>query len=505
MSLIIERRGLVLRPTGDHPLWKSHAQMPAILPLEPGMVRVYFAGRDGQDRTAFTRDRNNFQPRVGAAYRIGDNWVFRGGWGIYYLGQNELGSNQGFSQRTNAIVSEDGRLTPAVTLNNAFTNLPNGRLIDPIGASEGFGSFIGQNIAVNHIDRPLPYSQQFSFDIERQLPFGLLAEAAYVANLTRKFPVRINNVNVIPTSEMGRRAADGSIDTAYYNEQVPNPMAGLIPNNASLNGSTIARQLLLRPYPQYGNIQLNSVPIGRQRYDSAQFKLTKRYASGVTFLASYVIGKTLEQANVYNNQDFLIGNAEGTRLERRSAGDIDIPQKFSIAGVWDLPVGRGKPLGGNMGRVADLILGGWQMNFNVTYSKGWTLDYANALQAVAGSAELDGGLNKNTFEIWDTSLWDTAGGGRVAALSPFELRTFQTRFGDVRTPGYQNWDASLAKFFPITEDVRLQFRFEMVNALNRPWFSRVASNNVSNAQFGTLRPRQENLPRFIKLGLNLRW
>lgn len=465
---------------------------------------IHFAGRDGQPRTAFEPDRNNFQPRIGAAYRIGEKWVMRGGWGLYYLGQDELGSNQGFSQRTNAIVSEDGRLTPAVSLANPFVNLPNGQLIDPIGASEGFGSFIGQNIAVNHIDRPLPYSQQFSFDIERELPFGLLVEAGYVANLTRKFPVRINNVNVIPTSEMGRRAADGSIDTAYYNERIPNPMAGLIPNNASLNGDTIARQLLLRPFPHYGNIQLNNAPIGRQRYDSAQFKLTKRYAAGLTFLASYVIGKTLEQANVYNNQDYVIGNPEATRLERRSAGTIDIPQKFAIAGVWDLPVGKGKPFGGNMGRAADLILGGWQANFNITYSKGWALDYANALQAVPGSAEI-GGLNKDTFEIFDTSLWEQSNGRRVAALSPFELRTFQTRFGDVRTPGYQNWDASLAKFFPITEQVRLQFRFEMVNALNRPWFSTLASNNVSSAQFGTLRPVQNNLPRFIKLGLNLRW
>ncbi|MCB1021397.1 MAG: hypothetical protein KDC27_15815, partial [Acidobacteria bacterium] len=152
---------------------------------------------------------------------------------------------------------------------------------------------------------------------------------------------------------------------------------------------------------------------------------------------------------------------------------------------------------------ADLILGGWQVNWNVTYSKGWTLDYANALQAVAGSAALQNpGQN---LQAWDTSLWNLPNGSRVQALSPYELRTFQTRFGDVRSPGYQNWDASLAKFFPITEQVKLQFRFEMVNALNRPWFSNVQSSNVSSAQFGNLSPVQGNLPRFIKLGLMLRW
>ncbi|MBI1358198.1 MAG: TonB-dependent receptor plug domain-containing protein [Acidobacteria bacterium] len=469
------------------------------------MGGIYFAGVDGQPVTAFNPDKNNFQPRIGAAYRVTNKWVVRGGYGLYYLGQDESGSNQGFSQRTNAIVSQDGNFTPAVHLQNAFANLPGGRLIAPIGSSEGFGSFIGQNVTVNYLDRPLPYSHQFSFDIERELPGGLLAEVAYVANLTRKFPVSISNVNVIPSAEMGRRTATGAIDTAYYNEQIPNPMAGLIPNNASLNGNTIARQFLLRPYPQYGNIQLQNAPIGRQRYDSAQFKLTKRYANGLTFLASYVIGKTLEQANVYNNQDFVIGDAAATRLERRSAAEIDIPQKFSLTGVWELPVGKGKAFGGDMNRAADLLLGGWQLNWNVTYSKGWTVNYPNALQAVTGSAKLDG-LGPN-YEIWDTSLWNGPDGKRVSALSPFELRTFQSRFGDVRTPGYQNWDASLAKFFEINERVRLQFRFEMVNALNHPWFSNPSGSatNVSSAQFGTLQPTQDNLPRFIKLGLNLRW
>ena len=78
---------------------------------------------------------------------------------------------------------------------------------------------------------------------------------------------------------------------------------------------------------------------------------------------------------------------------------------------------------------------------------------------------------------------------------------------DVRVAGYRHWDASLAKFFPIHEQIKLQFRFEMVNAMNRPWFSNLASGalDVTNANFGRLDPVQRNLPRFIKLALNLAW
>ena len=85
------------------------------------------------------------------------------------------------------------------------------------------------------------------------------------------------------------------------------------------------------------------------------------------------------------------------------------------------------------------------------------------------------------------------------------MANFPLRFSDVRLPGYRNWDASVSKYFPIHERMRLQFRFEAVNALNHPWFAAIASVDVTNAQFGRLNPQESNLPRFLKLGLNLQW
>jgi hypothetical protein len=465
---------------------------------------VLFAGVNGQPRTAFIPDKNNFQPRVGVAWQVTNKWVVRGGYGLYFLGQNETGSNMGFSQTTTATVSTDGNLTPAVSLQNAFSNLPGGRLLAPVGNSQGAASFLGQGLGVNYLDRPLPYSHQYSFDIGRELPGNMLAEVAYVGNLTYKIPVAAA-ANFVPASELGRRTAAGAIDTAYYTAQVPNPMAGLIPNNPALNGANIQRQILMYMYPQYSGVSVLNLPIGKQRYDSLQAKLTKRFSHGLTFLASYTVGKTLEQASLLNAQDFVLASPEQTFLEKRPAGQIDTPRKFTLTGVFDLPFGKGKPWAANVPKGVDYAIGGWSLNFNITHQRGWTCDYPNANQVKPGTAKLPGG-EQSMYRWFNTSLWDDPNTGRrVGAQEPYTLRTFPTRFSDVRLPGYHNWDVSLAKYFPIYEQVKLQFRFEMVNMMNHPWFSDIASVNVTAGNFGQLNPTQRNLPRFIKLALNLMW
>ena len=467
-----------------------------------------FAAIGGQPRGAFRPDRNNFQPRIGAAYRLGDKWVIRGGYGLYYLGQNESGASLGFSQRSNAIVSTDGNLRPAVDLTNAFINLPGQQLLSPVGTSEGPASFLGQGPSVNYFDRTLPFSHQYSVDVQRELPGNVLAEVGFVGNETRRLPIRDtaqNNVNVLPASVLGRRNASGAIDTAWYNERVPNPMQGLIPNNANLNGATIPRQLLLVPYPQFSSLALQNLPIGKQQYKGLQTRLTKRFSKGFTFVASYVFSKTTEEVTMLNAQDLNLSDVDATVLEKRSAQETDVPHKFSFAGVLEIPVGKGKAYGSDLPKFAEMALGGWQLNWNLGLQSGWAIDYPNAKQAVAGDARPTD-EQKSQGLLINTALWtDPATGQLVRAQEQFTLRDFPTRFSNVRVPGYQNLDASVSKYFAITETVRAQFRMEMVNAFNHPWFSRISSVDVTSANFGKLDVVQRNLPRFVKLVLNVSW
>ncbi|MBI1790422.1 MAG: carboxypeptidase regulatory-like domain-containing protein [Acidobacteria bacterium] len=465
---------------------------------------VAFAGVNGQPRALIDTPKSALQPRIGLAYRLHDKWVVRGGYGLYYLGEDAIGSSNGFSRQTNAIVSTDG-LTPypGMKTANPFVALPGGKLLDPIGTSLGASSFLGEGVASFKRDRGLPYSHQYSFDIQRELPGSILFEIGYTGNTTRRLPVGFG-LNYIPTNELARRLPNGQIDVAYYSAQVPNPMAGLIPNNAALNGATFTRPNLWYAYPQYPGTGIGAVPVGRAQFHGMNVKVTKRLSSGLSFLSSYSTGKNLRETRILNAQDFGgVTNFESTKLVKEPDQNIDTPRKFVIAGIYELPFGKGRKFAAGVPGVVNQIIGGWQFNYDVTYQKGWVVDYPNAPQNAPGSAKLSG---DQTGDRWfNTSLWKTASGTPVPTQEPFTLRAFPYLFSDVRRPGYKNWDASVSKYFPIREKLRLQFRFEMVNMMNHPWFADIASTDVTNAQFGRLNPTQRNLPRFIKLVMHLNW
>ena len=453
---------------------------------------LQFANVNGTGRGSVLPDKNNIAPRIGAAYRLTEKTVLRAGYGLYYLGQSATGSNNGFSASTSAVTSTDAGLTPAVTLTNAFANLTGGKLISAAGTST---DYYGTSVSANYMNRPLPYSHQYSFDIQRELPLKILFEAGYAGNQTRKLPISAS-LNYLPYDQMGQASS-------YYTTKITNPLAGLVPNNSALNGSTISRIYLLYAYPQYSQVTLNNIPIGKSRYDAAIFKATRRFSDGMTFIFSYTLAKNLEQVSMLNSQDLNTTDYSKTKLEKRPAVEADTPNKINLTGVYEIPVGRGRKFGAQMSPVLNQLVGGWTFNGDYTYQTGWAVAYPNAAQTCSGSAKLS---NATGGQWFNTSCWtDSTTGTRVSKIGDYAYRTFPTYFSDVRLPAYNNMDMSLAKYFPIHERMRLQFRFEAINALNHPWFSGIQSTDVTSANFGKLTATQSNLPRYLKLGLNLQW
>jgi len=463
-----------------------------------------FAGVSGTAREAFNRDLNNFQPRIGVAWQFANKWVMRGGYGLSMLGQNAAGSDSGFSQRTNLVASVDNNLTPAVDLRDPFPTqiFPTG-LLQPIGSSQGLATNLGLGVGAQFMDRPLPYSHQFSFGFQRELPGGWLTDLSYVGNLTRKMPVSLNQ-NFIPADVL--ESLPVAQRAAYFNQQVANPFQGLLPGSA-FNGATIPRQQLLFAYPHFSNVSITNVPIGAQSYHSLQAKATRRLAQGLAAQASYTWGKTLEQMTLLNAQDTTLTDLRDTRLEKR-LNEWDIPHTFSGVVTYELPFGRGRNWLSSTNRGVDALVGGWNFAVQAMYRSGIPIEFPNAAPLEARSARLTPAQRDELarqkgrakfdpfFDTWfDTSLFPGQ------AIAPFTLRNFPTRFPDVRTPMLNSWEISAYKEFRITERVKFQLRGDLHNAFQNAYFGRliVRPNSVTDTRFGQLDPAQQNQVRLLVL------
>ena len=120
---------------------------------------------DCEQQYAFEPKRANWQPRVGVAYRMLDNLVFRGGYGLSYLGQSANGQSYGYSRTTSLVSSTNGDLTPASLVERSLSNklvLRAGSYCSLIGNTQGMATNLGQSISAQYLDPPLPYSHQYS-------------------------------------------------------------------------------------------------------------------------------------------------------------------------------------------------------------------------------------------------------------------------------------------------------------------------------------------------------
>src|SRR5262249_15504251 len=132
---------------------------------------------------------------------------------------------------------------------------------------------------------------------------------------------------------------------------VPNPFAGLVPGT-SLNGATVSRSQLFRPFPQFGGITMLDRNDGRIWYDSLQVSLEKRYSRGLTFVTTYTLSKNIEALGYLNAQDDRPG---------KTLTAWDRPHRLVVAPIVELPFGRGRRFLAGAGGLVDHLVGGWQL------------------------------------------------------------------------------------------------------------------------------------------------
>jgi hypothetical protein len=463
---------------GFDPNAKNPIQAPG-LPLYGGLLFV-----TPDNRLPFHRDLNNWQPRVGIAYHFFKNTVFRAGYGITYLPTFDLPSFSSFNTTTALTASTNGGYTPAVTLTNPYP----GGVVQPSGNSLGLATLVGQSIAFGNPGRNIPYVHQFSAGIQQMLPWKAVLDVSYVGSRTHDMQVS-RNINALNPSYLSMGAA--------LNNQVTNPLAGLVPQSTALNGAKITQQQLLLPFPEFQAINENDLSIGYASYDSLQIKVEKRFAQHFHALLSYTWAKSLQATGYLNN-----GQDPQSALAR-TLSSFDEPYRVVLSGGYEFPkLEKWNPF-------IRGVLGGWQFNTTTTWQAG---------RPVAEPDAYPTGVNPNLGSQASLSQWfntctlSTTGVRENCASTSqpvawiirpaFTLRTASTYFPNVRYPRPVNVDASIFKTFQIREWLRFQIRAEAFNLTNTVWFGSPGTT-VATSAFGVITPSQANDPRFGQIGARL--
>ncbi|MBI3682679.1 MAG: hypothetical protein HY235_20075 [Acidobacteria bacterium] len=423
----------------------------------------------------------------------------RGGYGIFFL-PLAIARRENLVEATATgsspfLGSLDGGRTPYRVLSNPF---PDG-ITQPVGRDANLQRVLtGQVIPTTVAFSEHAYSQQWNFNVQRNLPGNSLVEVAYVGLKGTKLPV-----NVYPSNTLSAETL--RLGTALV-AQTPNPFFGLV-SRGVLSTPTVAKGQLLRPFPQFDNVTVRGFFIGNSNYHSMQLKVQKRFQAGAGVLLSYTASKLItdtESQTSWLEPTAVVQNPYDMRMER-SLSSSDVPQRLVISGNFDLPFGRGKRFLGGAHGLGGKLISGWVINGIYTAQKGVPLfltTAANQTGSLGGgsrpnssgrSAELTGPAQQRLNRWFDPS--------QFSAPPAFTFGNLSRTLPDVRGPGINNVDFSIFKNTAFGPEQRFmfQFRAEMYNLFNRVEFA-LPGTAFGTPQFAVI-SSQNNDPRLIQLAL----
>ncbi|MBS1809750.1 MAG: carboxypeptidase regulatory-like domain-containing protein [Acidobacteria bacterium] len=477
----------------------------------PGLTQ--YACKD-YGRTFVENDPNDVAPRVGFSWDVFGNQksVVRGGYGIFYSTvfsavANFEGTNGFASTGTTYQPPGGNNLLTAFQFRNGFPTAP----LQPLGSALGPNLFApSNNAAFREAYSPTPMSQQWNLSLQQQLPGGFLVEATYSANHGTHLLAGSYDLNQADPAKIQQFGLAGTL-----NNNVPNPFAGKVPG--AFGGATITQAQALRPFPYLGTISVNSPHMGNSIYHALLLSGEKRFSQGFTLLASYTWAKLINDS-VLNPINFVATEGAGefgfqnglyNRRAERAEDPSNVPHRFVLSALWELPIGKGRRLNIDNG-FADAIFGGWQLNTITTIVAGAPLIVRGASNGLANRPDM---LRVPTLpdNFTDTNaqagvLWFDP----TAFVNP-ALYTFGNTpraISQFRNPGAMIMDLSVFKTFKITEGFRVQLRGEAFNAPNHvnlgfpnTSFSPGAAGTNVSAAFGRITTSRD--PRQMQLGLKL--
>lgn len=408
-------------------------------------------------------DKNNFAPRVSFAYqpKFGSNLLGRA------FGNERTVIRGGFAANYdtffNNILSNTAAAAPNVV---GATFIPG----NVINGGRGFANFGPGTLPTSGTLNPLtgvttinpnllnPVSYVYNFGVQRQLPFSLVADIAYVGSRGTKL---------------------------FINEQA----------NPGING--------VRVNPARGPITVRTNG-GDSHYNSLQARLERGFRNGFLLRASYTFSKAIDNvaSDVFvSTGGSSFGSQPFDRSADRGPSSFDAPHRFVLTSLYSLPT-PGFAKGNSFLKNA---LGGFQISAIYSIQSGQVetpfvsgIDLNNDLNpfndrpavsnpnAPANSVAFSNAINGTTSPTGFSDLnGNSISPSAVRYVVSSTIRTGLAGRNTLRGPRFNNLDATLGKRFDIPFGDRrsnFQVRAEFFNVLNHPFFS-AGSGNVTSSLF----------------------
>jgi hypothetical protein len=384
------------------------------LPKDPALVPV---------SQATAPNRLNLAPRFALAWRLPDalggkyDTVFRAGYGIYYTPEIAVEAyDLVLNNQSTVLNTVSGTALPVLTTSNGFPNV----------AGVGEPSYFGVDTHA-----PTPYVQQWNATLQSALPHEVLVEAAYVGSKGTNLGL-FRRFNTALQTETG---------------------ADLSPRPGDLQS--------LRSFPDLGTL-FQRQHIGNSSYNSLQLKVEKRMRKSLSFLASYVWSKSLDDADseLVSLYDSVGAQDENNLHQERGLSFFNVPRRVSAAVVYNLP---------NI-RTLRWLTNGWGVSSVVTLQDGTPLDpvYYSADFANTGTPNRPDLVPGQSISLPASERTPERWFNTAAFTAPAPYTFGNAGRNIIPGPGNEVVDLALHRRFSITERVGLDFRAEAFNSLNHP-------------------------------------
>jgi hypothetical protein len=308
----------------------------------------------------------------------------------------------------------------------------------------------------------------------------------------------MNNPSVL---NMGAAVLGSLCDGSSCPDGVPIPYPGFTGNVAQA----------LRPWPQFTNLNVRSVPYGYSTYNAFNITLEKHFSGGLLGRVAYTNSKLINNGA----EDVLVGDDPGIQNpllagnDGRALSRDDVPQSLILAWSYELPFGKGKKYA--QSGALDKIAGGWMIAATQRYDKGRPLGITMACdfcgyifsnlkrpnKAGTGYGKTSGIRGCTSSDPSSCDHWLLKSGW----TDPGSLQFGNSSRNDphIRGPNNLNEDFSVTKNTVLHDQYSLKFESQMGNLFNRTFWCN-PDTNWSDDAFGTI-SAQCNQPRLIQFGL----